>query len=66
MSDFRRLIAIGVGLMLLGFIFPLLMVVKVIPSTFLLNFLSYGFQVSGLILGMIGIVFYVTANRRRP
>jgi hypothetical protein len=49
---------IGVCLMLCGVCAPLLMVTHVLESTFLLNFLSYGASLTGLILGMIGLAFY--------
>jgi hypothetical protein len=54
----------GFFLVLAGFILPFLMVLQVIPSTFLLNFLAYGASFSGLLLGIIGSAFY-TANRRK-
>ncbi|RME06192.1 MAG: hypothetical protein D6803_07180 [Anaerolineae bacterium] len=48
----------GVAL-LLGVALPFLMVVHVLPSTFLLNFIAYGFSVAGLICGMIGVIWTV-------
>jgi hypothetical protein len=53
----RRLIFLGFILMLLGVIFPLLMVIKVMESTFFLNFFSYTLSLLGMILGIIGIAF---------
>jgi hypothetical protein len=41
--------------MLLGVIFPLLMVIKVLDSTFFLNFFSYFLSLLGMIFGIIGI-----------
>jgi len=49
----------------MGFLLPLLIVVKILPSTFLLNFLSFAASVSGLFLGIIGIANLVTTTRRR-
>jgi hypothetical protein len=65
MSDYRRLIAIGFGLMLVGVILPYLMVMKLVESTFLLNFLAYGCQVAGLLLGMVGAITLFGAKRKR-
>jgi len=41
----------------------LLMVLQVLPSTFLLNFFSYGASVSGLFMGIIGVTSYVQETR---
>jgi len=60
-----RLIIIGLILSLAGVIFPLLMVVHVLPSTFFLNFFSYGASISGLFLGIIGVSQYTQKNRKR-
>jgi vacuolar-type H+-ATPase subunit I/STV1 len=46
---------IGFIMMLLGVIFPFLMVVKMIESTFFLNFFSYTLSLLGMIFGIIGI-----------
>jgi vacuolar-type H+-ATPase subunit I/STV1 len=46
---------VGFIMMLLGVIFPFLMVVKMIESTFFLNFFSYGLSILGMIFGIIGI-----------
>jgi hypothetical protein len=54
---------IGFVLMLAGVVFPLLMVLQVLPSTFLLNFFSYGASVSGLFMGIIGVTSYVQETR---
>ncbi|MEW6401342.1 MAG: hypothetical protein AB1649_06045 [Chloroflexota bacterium] len=59
-----RLILIGVVLSFLGVVFPFLMVIKVLESTFLLNFLSYGAQVAGLFLGIIGASQIVRRHRK--
>lgn len=45
----------GFILMLLGVIFPLLMVIKVLESTFFLNFFSYTLSLLGMVFGVIGI-----------
>lgn len=50
------LIAAGFFLVLLGAVLPFLMVIKILESTFFLNFFAYGAQVTGIALGLIGIV----------
>jgi hypothetical protein len=59
------IIGIGFGLVMVGFILPLLMVLRVIPSTFLLNFLAYGSSIVGLVLGTIGAAFYTGKHRKK-
>jgi uncharacterized membrane protein YedE/YeeE len=51
------LLAIAFGLLLIGFILPLLMVMQIIESTLFLNFFSYGSMTLGSILGFIGVSF---------
>jgi hypothetical protein len=58
------LILIGFVFVLLGMVLPFLMVIRVLPSTFLLNFLSYGISLTGLFLGIIGASTYMQ-NRRK-
>ena len=54
MSSPRFLLGIGVFLMLLGVALPFLIVIRVLESTFFLNFLSWGASVAGLAFGTIG------------
>jgi len=56
---------IGTGLMLLGVIFPLLMVIQVIEASFWLSFLTQAFSVVGLFLGFFGIFNYVHNERKK-
>jgi hypothetical protein len=58
----RLLLSLGVILMLLGIILPFLMAIKLLESTFLLNFFSWGASVAGLCLGTIGFALW---SRRR-
>jgi hypothetical protein len=60
----RFLLGLGVFLMVLGIVLPFLMVVKVLESTFFLNFFSWGASVAGLALGTIG--FALWSRSRRP
>lgn len=58
------LIVIGFLLSLTGVILPFLIVLHILPSTFFLNFFSYGASILGLFLGMIGVAYYVRRNRK--
>ena len=52
-------LVVGFFLTLAGVVLPFLMVIHVLESTFFLNFFSFGAQVVGLFLGMIGSVMYI-------
>jgi hypothetical protein len=58
MASPRLLIGTGLFLMVLGMALPFLMVIKVLESTFVLNFLAWGASAAGLMLGMIGVAMY--------
>ena len=58
------LIVIGFLLSLTGVMLPFLMVLRVLPSTFFLNFFAYGASILGLFLGIIGASYYVRRNRK--
>ena len=60
-----RLIIFAFLLMLVGIILPFLMVIKVIEPTFFLSFLSYGSSLAGMVLGIVGVAFYVSFIRRK-
>ncbi|MBP9502173.1 MAG: hypothetical protein KBF17_08440 [Candidatus Promineofilum sp.] len=62
---FNRLIVLGFFLVLAGMILPFLIVMHVLPSTILLNFLAYGVSISGVFLGIIGVAMYVGEERRK-
>lgn len=47
-------IFIGFIMMLLGVIIPFFMVIKMLESTFFLNFFSYTLSLLGMIVGIIG------------
>jgi hypothetical protein len=63
--DPKILIGIGLPLLILGFVLPLLMVMQIIPSTFFLNFFSYGASLLGIILGMLGAMSIIARGRNR-
>ena len=60
------IILIGFVLMIVGVIFPYLMLpsVNVIKSSFPLIFLTYTVQVSGLFLGIIGTAMLVRLKKK--
>jgi len=43
---------------------PFLMVTQAVPSTFLLNFLSFASSVAGLFLGIISLAQYRVKNKK--
>lgn len=53
-TDPKILIWVGALSLVVGFVLPLLMVIKALPSTYFLNFLSYAFQLIGMITAMLG------------
>ncbi|MGD2041370.1 MAG: hypothetical protein PVH11_11120 [Anaerolineae bacterium] len=59
----RALIAIGVLLVVFGFVAPFLMVLRIIEPSLALSFLSHAASVSGLFLGIIGSAIYVRTRR---
>jgi len=63
MNSPRLLLSLGIVLMLLGIILPFLMVIHILPSSFILNFFSWGASVVGLALGMIGVATSVRTNK---
>jgi len=63
MASPRFLLSLGVILLLVGWLIPLLIILRVIPSTFFLNFLSWGVSITGLFLGFIGGAMWVRKNK---
>lgn len=59
-----HLIYIGAGLLLLGMVLPLLMVMKIITSTFFLNFFAYAASTAGFFMGLIGAMSYVKEKKK--
>jgi hypothetical protein len=60
-----KLILIGFVLVTAGMVLPFLMVMQLVKSTFLLNFLAFGASVAGLFLGIIGGALYVRKSREK-
>ena len=59
----RILLSLGLILLFLGFALPLLMVMRVIESTFFLNFASWGASVAGMFLGFIGVAIWTKMRK---
>jgi hypothetical protein len=59
----RFLLSLAVILMLVGIVLPFMMVIKVLESTFFLNFFSWSASVAGLALGTIGFARW-SRNKR--
>ncbi len=58
-------ILIGFFLVLMGFIIPVMIIMKYLRSTFFLNFLAYACSVAGLMMGIIGAANSAILHRRR-
>ncbi len=65
METGTKMIIIGLVLLLCGAILPFLMVMEVLRSSLPLNFLAAASQISGLVVGFIGIAMYTARHRRR-
>jgi len=64
--SYKKLILIGIGTMLLGWVIVFLMVLNIIGSSFFRSFISYGLSVCGLFMGYIGILKGKQINKDRP
>ena len=58
-----KLIIVGFVLLLVGVVLPFLMVLRLVESTFLLNFLAYSSSTAGLVLGFVCIAQYVRPRK---
>lgn len=56
----RFLLFFGVFLMIAGILLPFLMMIKLLTSTFFLNFFSWGVSTVGLSLATIGFTMFTT------
>jgi len=59
-----QLILLGFLLLVLGFLLPFLMVLQLLESTLLWNFVAYLASFFGLIIGLIGVVTYTRLHRK--
>jgi glucan phosphoethanolaminetransferase (alkaline phosphatase superfamily) len=60
----KAIIVLGFLLVLLGFVLPFLMMIGEITTTFFLALISYLASFIGMVLGIIGIAFYVREKDR--
>jgi hypothetical protein len=60
----KRLMWIGFAMMILGIVFPILMIMRILKSTIFLNFLSFFLSLVGLIIGMAGTGLYAAIHRK--
>jgi hypothetical protein len=65
MNSPRLLLVLGVALMLLGIVLPFLILIKVLESTFFLNFLAWGVSVAGLAFGTVGFALWSRGRDNR-
>jgi hypothetical protein len=63
MEEPRKLLVIGVGLMVVGVVLPFLMVIRLLESTLFLNFLAHGCSMAGLITGFLGVAGYFRSRK---
>ena len=59
------LLGVGFLLLIIGWVLPVLMIMQILESTFLLNFLAYIASFLGLIIGIIGSVMVVSRFRKK-
>ena len=60
-----RLIAVAIVLLIVGFVLPFLMALRIVESTFFLNFLSFAASVFGLFLGLAGAAVYQGRQKKK-
>ena len=58
------MMVVGVLLMVTGIVLPALILIKILESTYFLNFFSYFCQVLGLVLATLGLVTYVGIHKK--
>ena len=58
-------IIIALFLLLAGAVIPFLMVIRVLESTFFVNFAAYVLSIAGLFLGVLGIAMFVGDARNK-
>lgn len=59
-----NMIFLGAALLMLGVLLPLFMVIKILPSTFWLSFLSYTASVVGMFVGLIGALTFARNKKK--
>jgi hypothetical protein len=62
---FWQIFVIGLVLVTTGLVLSWLMVLRIIPTTFLLGLVAYGSSVIGLMVGLVGSAWIVAQRRKR-
>jgi hypothetical protein len=57
---------VGIALMCLSVLLALLMVLRILPSTFALNGVTYLASVAGMLLGVVGMAYRLHRPKTRP
>jgi len=60
----NKLIVIGFFMVLTGAVLPFVIVIGLLPSTFLLNIIAFAASTAGIFLGVIGVAMDVAEHRR--
>jgi uncharacterized membrane protein YuzA (DUF378 family) len=60
-----QLILVGLALLLVGFLLPFVMVLRLVEPTLLLGFVSYLASFMGLVIGLYGVVTIGVARRKK-
>jgi len=63
MNSPRFFFILGSILLLIGWVIPLLILMRMIPSTFVLNFIGWIASISGLFLGFFGGAMWVKMSK---
>jgi len=58
------MMVVGALLMIVGVVLPLLMVIKLFESTFLLAVISYMASLAGMFIAFLGLFSYVHVRRK--
>jgi hypothetical protein len=53
-----QMMLIGFVLLMVGFLLPFVMVLRIVQPTLLLGFVSYLASLAGLVIGLLGVFFY--------
>ncbi|NCP86333.1 MAG: hypothetical protein CO094_05940 [Anaerolineae bacterium CG_4_9_14_3_um_filter_57_17] len=59
-----QILWLAFALVFTGWLIPIFIVLKFLPSTFLLNFLAYGASMAGVLMGITGVALYNRARRK--
>ncbi len=63
--NYKTILLIGFVLVLLGAVLPWLIFMKIIPSTFPIDFFAFAVSIMGVFLGIIGAAWYTAEHRKK-